>query len=368
MTAVDPSLLRTLVQAPTDDLLALAAAIVAVPSVSHAEGPISDAIEERLRTRAPNLELTRIGDNILARTNLGRERRVLIGGHVDTVPVNDNAAAIVEGDVLRGLGAADMKGSLAALLALAERVAAHEPRVDVTFCWYAGEEVVDEFNGLRHLFEVAPELLACDLAILAEPTDGWVEAGCQGTLHLRASFSGARAHTARPWMGENAIHKATAVLDRIAAHESDTVSVDGLDFRESVQVVSIEGGVANNVVPDHCTLVVNRRFAPKYSIDEARAQVEALLEGADSIELVSVAPAAPPGLTNPLVAEFVGTLDLSVRSKLGWTDVARFTSHGIPALNFGAGDPTIAHTQGEFVTRESVEGCYSVLAEFLGVR
>jgi succinyl-diaminopimelate desuccinylase len=368
VTTVDPVLLDALIHAPVDDLLALGAALVAVPSVSHAEGPITGAIEQRLRTRAPNLELTRIGDNIVARTSLGRDRRVLVGGHVDTVPVNDNAIAVVEGDVLRGLGSADMKGSLAALLALAERASAREPRVDVTFCWYAGEEVVDEFNGLRHLFEVAPELLACDLAILAEPTDGWVEAGCQGTIHLRAGFSGARAHTARPWMGENAIHKATRVLERIAAHESDTVSVDGLDFRESVQVVSIEGGVANNVVPDHCTLVVNRRFAPKYSIDEARAQVEALLDGADSIELVSAAPAAAPGLTNALVAEFVGTLDLSVRPKLGWTDVARFTSHGIPALNFGAGDPTIAHTQGELVTRDSVEGCFNVLAEFLGLR
>jgi succinyl-diaminopimelate desuccinylase len=168
-------------------------------------------------------------------------------------------------------------------------------------------------------------------------------------------------------VGTNAIHRAADVLARLAAHESDTVSVDGLDYRESLETVRIEGGVAHNVVPDSCTLVVNRRFAPKWSIEQAREQTEELLAGADRIEVLNASPAAPPNLMNPLVAEFAGTLDLAVRPKLGWTDVARFAAHGIPALNFGPGDPEVAHTKGEFVTREAVEGCHAVLSHFLGL-
>ena len=163
--------------------------------------------------------------------------------------------------------------------------------------------------------------------MLLEPTGGWVEAGCQGTLHVRATFQGARAHSARPWMGANAIHRASDVLARLAAHEADTVDVDGLPYRESLQVVRIEGGIANNVVPDACSIVVNRRFAPGL-LDRGgdRAQVEALLDGADEIEVINASPAAPPNLWDPLVAELIGTFDLGVRPKLGWTDVARFAA------------------------------------------
>ena len=352
------------------DVFALTAELVAVPSVSHHETAIADLVEARLRATASGLTLTRIGDTIVARTDLGRERRIVLGGHLDTVPANDNATPRIEGDTLHGLGSADMKGGVAALLALAER--ATESRFDVTLVFYEAEEVAEQFNGLRTLFRDRPDLVAGDLAILLEPTDGWVEAGCQGTLHVRAEFDGTRAHSARPWMGENAIHRAAEVLSRLAAHEArppaeHIVSVDGLAFRESLQVVRIEGGVANNVVPDACAIVVNRRFAPKYSIEEAREQTEILLAGADRITVLNASPAGPPNLMNPLVAEFIGTLDLAVRPKLGWTDVARFAAHGIPALNFGSGDPEIAHTQGEFVTREAVEGCHKVLAHFLGV-
>ena len=347
------------------DVFALTAELVGVPSVSHEETEIADLVEARLRKRAPGLSITRIANNVIARTELGHERRIVLGGHLDTVPVNDNATPRIEGDILHGLGSADMKGGIAVLLALAERIA--DARFDVTLVFYEAEEVAEAFNGLRTLFRDRPDLVAGDLAVLLEPTDGWVEAGCQGTLHMRAEFDGTRAHSARPWMGENAIHRAADVLSRLAAHPAATVSVDGLDFRESLQVVRIEGGIANNVVPDACAIVVNRRFAPMYSIEEAREQTEELLAGADRIEVLNASPAAPPNLMNPLVAEFIGTLDLAVRPKLGWTDVARFAAHGIPALNFGSGDPEIAHTRGEFVSREAVEGCYAVLAHFLGI-
>lgn len=350
------------------DLFGLTEALCAVPSVSGDEATLTDSLETRLRARASGLQIDRVANNVVARTASGKSRRIVLGGHIDTVPANGNAVPRREGDVLHGLGSADMKGGLAVLLALAELASEREPDYDLTFFWYEGEEVADEHNGLRHIFADAPELLAGDLAILLEPTGGWVEAGCQGTLHARATVRGQRAHTARPWMGSNAIHAMAELLTRVASCESETVIVDGLEYREALQAVRIEGGIANNVVPDECRLVVNRRFAPSRSVDEVIAATRALLAGADEVEILNVSPAAPPNLTDPLVAEFVGTLDLAVRPKLGWTDVARFASRGVAALNFGPGDPTLAHTAGEHVTRGDVEGCFNVLAHFVGLR
>ncbi len=360
--------LPDLLVVPADDLLLLTASLVAVPSVSRDEGALADRVERRLGERAPRLALARVGNTVVARTDLGRERRVVLGGHLDTVPGNGNAVPQLDGDVLHGLGSADMKGGLAVLLRLAEEISAgHEPRFDCTLAFYEGEEIADEFNGLRHVFAERPELLAGDFAVLLEPTGDHIEAGCQGTLHLRAHFDGERAHSARPWKGANAIHAAADVLARLAAHDADTVMVDGLPYRESLQVVRIEGGIANNVVPDACTIVVNRRFAPRYTVDEARAQVEELLEGADRIEVIDASSAAPPNLGDALVAEFVEVLGLPVEPKLGWTDVARFASRDVPAVNFGPGDPDVAHAADERVTRASVEQCYDALARFLGV-
>jgi succinyl-diaminopimelate desuccinylase len=356
-----------LAAADAGDLLALTAALVAVPSPSHREEALAGAIQARLGERASSLTIERVGENVVVRTELGRGRRVVLGGHLDTVPPNGNEQPRLDGDVLHGLGSADMKSGLAVLLRLAEELdAAHaSPRFDCTMAFYECEEVAEEHNGLRRLFERRPDLLAGDFAVLLEPTDCWVEAGCQGTLHLQASFDGERAHSARPWLGRNAIHRAAEVVARVAGYESDTIEVDGLPYREALQVVGIEGGVAHNVVPDACSFVVNRRFAPAWSIDEARGQVEAVLAGADRIEMLNASPAAPPNLTDPLVADFVDTLGLSVRPKLGWTDVARFAARGVPALNFGPGDPQVAHTARELVTRASVERAYDVLRQFL---
>ncbi len=359
--------LSAVIEHDSRDLFGLTAALCSVASVFPNEGPLADAVEQRVRTKARSLAVQRVANNVIARTELGRARRIVLGGHLDTVPPNGNDQPRRDGDTLHGLGTADMKGGLAAMLRLAEQICAKAPRFDVTLLWYEAEEVADEHNGLRHLFATAPDVVAGDFAILLEPTSGWVEAGCQGSLHLEAVFRGARAHTARPWMGENAIHRAAAALSAIAAHESDSPVVDGLQFRESLQVVRVEGGIANNVVPDECRVVVNRRFAPNVTPDEAETQVRALLDGADEVLVRNMSPAAAPNLANALVAEFVGTLDLAVRPKLGWTDVARFASNGIPALNFGPGDPTLAHTAQEHVARADVEGCHAVLAHFLGV-
>ena len=349
------------------DLLALTEQLCAVPSVSGDERALADLVEARLRECAAGLEIERVGENVVARTQRGAATRILLGGHLDTVPANGNATPRVEGDTRHGLGAADMKGGLAVLLALAESLARGDGAPDVTLVFYEGEEVADEHNGLRRLFAERPELVAADVAVLLEPTGGWIEAGCQGTIHVRVTFNGARAHSARPWMGVNAVHRAAPTLARIAAHEAPTVTVDGLDYRESLQVVRVQAGVANNVVPDRCEIVVNRRYAPACSHDDAVAQTLAMFADADAVEVVSASPAAAPNLAHPLVAELVAAGSLDVRPKLGWTDVARFTQHGIAAVNFGPGDPELAHTAAERVERADLDNCLRVLSKFAGI-
>ncbi len=346
------------------DLLALTEQLCAIPSVSGAERALADVVEARLRERAAGLDITRVGENVVARTRRGAEARLVLGGHLDTVPAAGNATPRIEGDTLRGLGSADMKGGLAVLLVLAEALARGDGRRDVTLIFYEGEEVADEHNGLRRLFGERPDLVAGDLAVLLEPTGGWIEAGCQGTIHVRVGFTGARAHSARPWMGVNAVHRAAPTLARLAAHEAPSVTVDGLDYRESLQVVRVKAGVANNVVPDRCEIVVNRRYAPAGTHDDAVAATLVLFADADDVEVVSASPAAAPNLTHPLVTELIAAGSLDVRPKLGWTDVARFTQHGIAAVNFGPGDPELAHTADERVERADLDHCLRVLSKF----
>ncbi len=309
-------LLRVVTDSDANDLLGLTAALCAVPSVFPNEGPLADAIEARLRIRAPRLVTTRFGNNVIARTNVGSARRIVLGGHLDTVPANNNQVPHVHGDVLHALGAADMKGSLAVMLRLAEQASLREPAYDITFVFYEGEEVAEEHNGLRAVFAAAPELLACDLAVLCEPTGGWVEAGCQGTLHMRAEFTGTRAHSARPWMGVNAIARCAPIHAKVAEHTPEVVNIDGLEFTQALQLVRVEGGVSNNVVPDAAAFVVNRRFAPSFSAQEIIAEMRAFLDGADQTVVINESEGALPNLADPTVAEFVATLGLSVRAKL----------------------------------------------------
>ena len=349
------------------DLLALTEKLCAIPSVSGNEAALAAEVERLLVSEAPKLDVERVRNNVVARTDYGRERRIVFGGHLDTVPPNGNERPRREGDVLHGLGTADMKGGLAVLLTVAALASQRAPRHDATFVFYEGEEVADEHNGLRHLFQARRDLVEGDLAVLLEPTGGWIEAGCQGTIHVRATFEGARAHSARPWMGINAIHRAAPLLTRVAGFEAATVDVDGLQYRESLQVVRVSGGIANNVVPDRCEVVVNRRYAPSRSLEAAVAEVEALCADADRVEVLNASPAAPPNLWNPLIAELTGVYNLPVRPKLGWTDVARFAAHDIPACNLGPGDPELAHTAREQVARGDLDGCAAVLGAFLGL-
>ena len=348
------------------DLLARTAALVAIPSESHQEAALNDHLEATLRALR-HLEVERVGANLVARTQLGRATRVVLAGHTDTVPANGNAEPRVEGDVLWGLGAADMKGGLAVMAALAEAVP--DPAVDVTFVFYAGEEVAAEHNGLAHLARDRPELLAGDLAILGEPTRGELEAGCQGTLRVTVRLHGQRAHTARPWMGRNAIHRLGELLRLVEGFEERRPVIQGCEYREALQAVLVSGGVAANVVPDEVSVTINRRFAPdrteEEALDEVRSLLAPVLEDGDAVELVDSAPAAAPGLDHPLLQAVVQQHGLSVTAKLGWTDVARFSALGVPACNLGPGDPTLAHTAEERVDRASLERSYAVLHALL---
>ncbi len=350
-----------------EGLLGLATALVAVPSVSHHEAKMADAVEAAL-ARCPWLKVERVGDNVVARTELGRDHRVLLAGHLDTVlPVAGNDEPRVEDGTLYGVGAADMKGGLAVFLRLAAVLS--EPAVDVTWCFYVCEEVEQEFNGLVHLLRLRPDLLDADVAILGEPTGGVVEGGCQGTLRVRVSLRGQRAHTARPWAGRNAIHRLGPLLDTVAGYRGRHPVLDGCEYAEQLQAVEVSGGTAGNVVPDEAGVLLNHRFAPDRSVEEAESSVRELLgphlEPGDQWELVESAAGARPALDHPLLSTLVASSGGPPRAKLGWTDVASLWSHRIPAANFGPGDPQLAHTPGEHVSVDELEQAARTLEQLL---
>ena len=350
------------------DLLRACAELVDIPSVSHDEAAIADHVERRLAA-ASWLRVDRVGNSVVARTDLGRAHRLVLAGHTDTVPANGNERARLDGDTLWGLGSADMKSGVTILLELALSLPA--PALDVTYVFYECEEVESRYNGLVKLLAERPELLAGDAAVLAEPTGAHIEAGCQGTLHLRVTLHGTRAHTARPWMGVNAIHRLGRLLDRVAAFPERRPVIDGCEFREALQATKVEGGVAGNVVPDSASVVINHRFAPDRTAEQAAQVVLDLLgdtvdtAAGDTVELVQVSDPAPPSLAHPLLQALATGSGQPPLAKLGWTDVAFFAAHGVPATNFGPGDPNLAHTADERVSRADLESVHRVLRELL---
>jgi succinyl-diaminopimelate desuccinylase len=343
------------------DVVALTAALVDAPSESHHEGPLADAVEVALRAY-PHLEVLRDGNTVIARTSLGREERVVFGGHLDTVPAAGNIPSHLDGDLLYGLGSCDMKGGVAVMLRLAATVA--EPARDVTYLFYEAEEVEARFNGLLRLATTRPELLEGDLAVLMEPTGADIEGGCQGTLRVEVAVPGRRAHSARAWMGVNAIHDAAPVLERLRSYVPREPDVDRLTYREGLQAVGIRGGVAGNVVPDECVVTVNHRFAPDRTPEEAEAHVREVFSGWD-VTVIDVAGGARPGLDLPAAKAFVEAVGGTPRAKYGWTDVARFASLGLPAVNYGPGDPMLAHSPQEHVNVAELRQCEDCLRSWL---
>ena len=362
MKSYEPT--ASLLKAYMSDLLSLTAKLVDIPSVSSEEKAIADYIESELR-QIPGLQVERIGDNLVARTNLGHAQRILLAGHTDTVPGTQGSR--IEGDVLWGLGSADMKSGLAVMLELARTIT--EPKIDITWVFYVCEEVQSDRNGLRHLFAEVDELLEADAVVLGEPTNAMIEAGCQGTMRFEVILRGTRAHTARPWMGVNAIHRAGPLLSAIDQYQHREPEIDGCKYREALQVVNISGGIAGNVVPDETVLLINHRYAPDRNSEEAESHVKGFLDPylgeGDLITLIDHAPAAAPGLNHPLISSLIESNGLTVKAKLGWTDVAFFAERGIPAVNFGPGDPTLAHTENENVHRKPIEETFAALVDLL---
>ena len=374
---------------PAGDPGALALALVDVPSVSGAEAPLADAVQAALVAR-DHLEVLRHGNTVVARTRLGRAERVVVAGHLDTVPVSRRTGNVPgrleERDgqtVVWGRGSVDMKGGVAVGLHLAATLAA--PRRDVTWVFYDNEEVADELNGLGRALAAHPDWFEADLAVLGEPTGASIEGGCNGTLRLILDVPGLAAHSGRAWRGVNAIHAASTLIERVRAAPLRTVDVEGLAYRESFSVVLIEGGVATNTIPDRCRVTVNYRFAPDLTAEAALARARRVLAGLDAdgdeaepvidagtgpvaVELDDLCPAARPGLDSPMARELialVGDRGGGVGPKYGWTDVARFSAAGIPAVNLGPGDPVLCHTDDEHCPVAQIEAVAGALRAWL---
>ncbi len=356
---------------PPADLLQKTAELVGIASVSHGEKAIADFVEGRLRSEAANLELARLGNNVCARTNLEKRSRLMLAGHLDTVPANGNEEPVIKGDWLAGIGSVDMKGGVAVFLELAclasDPAAIRDLVCDMSFVFYVCEEVDQRHSGLREVELEAPAWLEADAAVLGEPTGSLVEAGCQGVRRVVVETKGERAHTARPWMGANAIHRLAPVLAALESYEGRQPVLDGCRYKEALQAVAVSGGVAGNVVPDSARLVLNHRFAPDRTAAEAFSALRSLVSEAAGdpawlgVSLESQSTPAPPRLSHPLLSALVEASGQAPKAKLGWTDVSFFSARGLPAANFGPGDPSLAHTAGERVERAQLERAYETL-------
>ncbi len=347
------------------DVAELTRQLVDIESVSGNEAEIADAIEQALKPYA-HLSLTRDGNAIVAKTNLGRAQQVVIAGHFDTVPVADNLPSKLMSfereQVIWGRGSVDMKAGVAVMLKLAAEIT--EPAFDVVWVFYDQEEIEAAKNGLGRLVRNHPELIKGNFAILCEPTAATIEGGCNGTMRIEIALSGIKAHSARPWMGSNAIHKIGGVLNVLNAYIPEEIEVDGLVFRESLNAVLVSGGIATNVIPDSASVTLNYRFAPSRSVEEATNYLRTLFP--DSLfTVVDSAAGARPGMNSPEAQAFVAAVKASVNPKYGWTDVSRFSEMGIPAVNYGPGDPNKAHADDENVPASQIYACEAGLRNFL---
>jgi succinyl-diaminopimelate desuccinylase len=347
------------------DVVELTRAICDIESVSGNEKQLADAIESAL-AKYPHLEVIRDGDAIVARTHFGHANRVVIAGHIDTVPLADNLPTkllpMEREQVLWGRGTVDMKAGVAVQLKLAATL--DKTNTDVTWVFYDHEEVEASLNGLGRIARNRPELLDSSFAVLCEPSNAQVEGGCNGTIRVEVRARGVKAHSARAWMGKNAVHGAAEILNRLNAYEPQSVEVDGLVYRESLNAVLIKGGMATNVIPDECVVTINYRFAPSKTGQEAAAHLCELFDGFE-IGMTDLSEGARPGLDRPEAAAFVAATGLEARPKYGWTDVARFSALGIPAVNFGPGDPNKAHADDENVPVGQIYACEQALRAWL---
>ncbi len=349
----------------TSNLVELTMAICDIESVSGNEAALAAEVETLL-SECAHLSVVRDGNAVVASTNLNCSSRVVIAGHIDTVPIAKNLPTQLHHfereQVIVGRGTVDMKAGVAVMLKLA--VELENPNVDITWVFYDNEEVASDLNGLGRLVRNRPELIKGDFAVLCEPTSALIEGGCNGTIRIEVSATGKKAHSARPWMGENAIHKLAPALEKLAAYEPQTLNVDGLDYRESLNAVLATAGIATNVIPDQATLTVNYRFAPSRSGEEAEALMREFFAGYQ-VTVTDLAVGARPGLNTVPAQAFMASLGTEVKPKYGLTDVARFSSLGIPAVNYGPGDPSLAHADNENVPVGHLFDCEAGLRRWL---
>jgi len=288
---------------------------------------------------------------------------VALVGHLDTVPPWPEHRARRDGLRVIGRGAADMKGGDAAIVAVLEHAAAHE--LPVVGVFYDREEGLAHQNGLGAVLRGSRLLGTPSFAFVGEPTSCTVHAGCVGSVNADVTFHGRTGHAARPWEGENAIIRAAPFLTRAATVQAQPVLVDGLEFHDTLTVTTAAGGSARNVVPDRLVLGVNARFAPSGSADATRARIERLVAGDGTVEFLDEAPAASPNLENETLQAFLRATGVEVRPKQAWTDVATLQANGIPAVNYGPGEPGQAHQPGEWVEGAAVAEVARQLVAFL---
>lgn len=347
-----------------DSLADLLQTLVDIPSVTGDEARIADWVRARLAALGRG-EILRSGNSVVWRGPQQDRPLVVLAGHLDTVPPNGNARARREGERLYGVGTTDMKAGDAVMLALLESLDPDALRFDLAAVFYDAEEGPHERNGLKRLLGEMPWLREARLAVLLEPTDLRVELGCVGTMNAEVRVNGKAAHSARPWLGVNAIAEAAAWLAEITRFPVTPVTVGGVEFKETLAVTTLAAGRAKNVIPDALTANLNYRFPPDRTLEQAEARIRALVPGAFEVSIID---RAEPGLVcndRPEVRGFIERFDAPIAGKQGWTDVAQFTAAGIPAFNYGPGVPELAHQAGEYCPVPNLHVVYANLAAFL---
>ncbi|MDJ0923067.1 MAG: succinyl-diaminopimelate desuccinylase [Acidimicrobiia bacterium] len=338
--------------------------LVSIHSVTGNEGRLCTAVAKRLLPIWTMQSVTRIGNALVVGQQTGRPL-ISLFGHLDTVPIQDNGEPVVADGRMSGVGTSDMKSGLAVMVHLLEDDAVRTGPYDVVGVFYDKEEGPMEQNGLEKVLDKAPWLAESEFAIVLEPTDLGVELGCNGAMNAELMFEGKAAHSARPWLGENAVTKAGPWLAEMHERQPEKVVIDGLEFNEVFSVTKAEGGIANNVLPASLRINLNYRFPPIYSLDEAEARLHQIAAAADWVVVKDRAPAGDVVHDNPHLDRLIAITGATRQAKQAWTDVARLTGRGIPAVNYGPGDPALAHQQAESVALENVDQAFDVLREFL---
>lgn len=340
-------------------------ALVDTESISRNEGAIVEVVAAMIDTRVP--VLAEDDSLFYAPTRMEGRPLVVFAGHLDTIPPLDNLPGRIENGAVHGLGASDMKGSLAVMIELIRRLDSEQPEVaiDAAFLFFAREELPLDASPISGLLEASAALRDAHLVVVMEPTANEIQLGCLGNLNADVTFEGSSSHSARPWLGNNAIHRAIQALQTVAASSAKEVTVDGLSFFEVVNVTGITGGIARNVIPDEVTCHLNFRYAPNQSAEEAEQRLRSLVGHGASVEIVGNAPPGRVATDNPLVGRLRVSSGAAVGPKQAWTNVAEFSAVGIDAVNFGPGVPEYAHRADEQVSIDALVQSLSSLERFV---